>query len=160
MIPLLSLFYKYLFKYKKWKLRCETQTSIQFNMVAISLYRGNLHRAPDVPRRWLMPNPKISLKDFKSLLARRSKALSTNTSPPSTSSNPNPNPNAGEGPSTTAQQQQQYKEFEIVDSKKPLDASDSLTDSKNDALEKPSDGAATEKPTDPVAFSISDTKLL
>ncbi|KAE8658290.1 hypothetical protein F3Y22_tig00116971pilonHSYRG00054 [Hibiscus syriacus] len=45
-------------------------------MVAISLYRGNLHRAPDVPRRWLMPTPKISVKDFKSLLHRRKKALS------------------------------------------------------------------------------------
>ncbi|PQQ08481.1 uncharacterized protein Pyn_19284 [Prunus yedoensis var. nudiflora] len=45
-------------------------------MVAISLYRGNLHRVPDVPRRWLMPTPKISLKDFKSLLTRRSIALS------------------------------------------------------------------------------------
>ncbi|KAI9087579.1 hypothetical protein K1719_030449 [Acacia pycnantha] len=41
-------------------------------MVAISLYRGNLHRVPDVPRRWLMPAPKISLRQFKSLLARRS----------------------------------------------------------------------------------------
>lgn len=124
-------------------------------MVAISLYRGNLHRAPDVPRRWLMPNPKISLKDFKTLLARRSKALSKttttkNTSPKSTSSNPNPN--SGEGPSTTTvQQQQQFKELEIVDLKKPLDASDSLIDSKNDVLEKPSDGVAAmdDKTTNP-----------
>lgn len=45
-------------------------------MVAISLYRGNLHRVPDVPRRWLMPTPQISLKDFKVLLNRRSRALS------------------------------------------------------------------------------------
>ncbi|KAJ8753512.1 hypothetical protein K2173_022753 [Erythroxylum novogranatense] len=45
-------------------------------MVAISLYRGNLHRVPDVPRRWLMPNPKITLKDFKCLLSRRIRALS------------------------------------------------------------------------------------
>ncbi|KAI4343811.1 hypothetical protein L6164_011118 [Bauhinia variegata] len=62
-------------------------------MVAISLYRGNLHRVPDVPRRWLMPNPKISLKDFKSLLARRSKALSRlRATATTTSSNPNPTP--------------------------------------------------------------------
>ncbi|XWS60643.1 hypothetical protein CRYUN_Cryun07bG0053100 [Craigia yunnanensis] len=61
-------------------------------MVAISLYRGNLHRAPDVPRRWLMPTPKISLKDFKSLLHRRNKALSRLRSS-SSSSNPNFNPN-------------------------------------------------------------------
>lgn len=45
-------------------------------MVAISLYRGNLHRVPDVPRRWLVPAPKISLKDFKTLLTRRNRALS------------------------------------------------------------------------------------
>ncbi|KAI4336062.1 hypothetical protein L6164_014638 [Bauhinia variegata] len=69
-------------------------------MVAISLYRGNFHRVPDVPRRWLMPNPKLSLKDFKSLLARRSKALSrlratttTTTTTTAKLSNPNPSPN-------------------------------------------------------------------
>ncbi|GAB4845566.1 hypothetical protein Ancab_038971 [Ancistrocladus abbreviatus] len=45
-------------------------------MVAISLYRGNLHRVPDVPRRWLMPTTRFSLKDFRKLLHRRSKALS------------------------------------------------------------------------------------
>ncbi|KAF8037216.1 hypothetical protein BT93_B0199 [Corymbia citriodora subsp. variegata] len=45
-------------------------------MVAISLYRGNLHRVPDVPRRWLMPSHSLSPKDFKSLLHRRSRALS------------------------------------------------------------------------------------
>ncbi|XWS51055.1 hypothetical protein CRYUN_Cryun12cG0143300 [Craigia yunnanensis] len=59
-------------------------------MVAISLYRGNLHRAPDIPRRWIMPTPKISLKDFKSLLHRRNKVLSRFRSS-SSSSNPNPN---------------------------------------------------------------------
>ncbi|KAH7528532.1 hypothetical protein FEM48_Zijuj05G0082100 [Ziziphus jujuba var. spinosa] len=73
-------------------------------MVAISLYRGNLHRVPDVPRRWLMPNPQISLKDFRVLLTRRSRALSrirssSSSAAPSTAtitttiSNPNPNPN-------------------------------------------------------------------
>ncbi|GMP33572.1 hypothetical protein CsSME_00006834 [Camellia sinensis var. sinensis] len=62
-------------------------------MVAISLYRGNLHRVPDVPRRWLMPTPKISLKDFRILLNRRSRALSRLHSSSTTSSIPNPNPN-------------------------------------------------------------------
>lgn len=63
-------------------------------MVAISLYRGNLHRVPDVPRRWLMPTPKLSLKDFKSLLHRRSKALSRlRSSTPDPDPNPNPDPN-------------------------------------------------------------------
>ncbi|KAL9434321.1 hypothetical protein AB3S75_029037 [Citrus x aurantiifolia] len=45
-------------------------------MVALSLYRGNLHRVPDVPRRWLMPAARISFKDFKTLLNRRNRALS------------------------------------------------------------------------------------
>ncbi|XVF50212.1 hypothetical protein PTKIN_Ptkin04bG0078100 [Pterospermum kingtungense] len=59
-------------------------------MVSISLYRGNLHRAPDIPRRWQMPTHKISLKDFKSLLHRRNRALSRLRSSAS-SSNPNSN---------------------------------------------------------------------
>ncbi|RRT38556.1 hypothetical protein B296_00046561 [Ensete ventricosum] len=45
-------------------------------MVAISLYRGNLHRVPDVPRRWTSPPPVISLIQFKILIRRRSEALS------------------------------------------------------------------------------------
>ncbi|KAG2675726.1 hypothetical protein I3843_12G019900 [Carya illinoinensis] len=60
-------------------------------MGAISLYRGNLHRVPDVPREWRMPTPKISLGVFKSLLQRRSKALSRLCSS-TTTANPNPNP--------------------------------------------------------------------
>lgn len=137
-------------------------------MVAISLYRGNLHRVPDVPRRWLMPSPKISLKDFKSLLARRSKALSrlradaaiTTT----TSSNPNPGSpsngqnevpttdkpsfaiqsepvkvsNNGEGPSREGED---HKESELVNGsmKKPIDGSDSLIDCKIEVSEKASE---------------------
>ncbi|KGN63634.1 uncharacterized protein LOC101216066 [Cucumis sativus] len=67
------------------------------SMVAISLYRGNLHRVPDIPRRWLMPTHNISIKDFKSLLHRRSKALSrlrapASSSPAKLSTSPNPNP--------------------------------------------------------------------
>ncbi|KAL8464900.1 hypothetical protein ACS0TY_034401 [Phlomoides rotata] len=46
-------------------------------MVALSLYKGNLHKVPDVPRRWPAPTPKISLKDFKVLLHRRARALSS-----------------------------------------------------------------------------------
>lgn len=65
-------------------------------MVAISLYRGNLHRVPDVPRQWLMPTPKISLKDFKILLDRRSRALSRLRSV-ATTSNPNPSLKQEEG---------------------------------------------------------------
>ncbi|KAI8528971.1 hypothetical protein RHMOL_Rhmol12G0189900 [Rhododendron molle] len=58
-------------------------------MVAISLYRGNLHRVPNVQRKWLIPTPTISLKDFRILLNRRSRALARLHSP--TPSNPNPN---------------------------------------------------------------------
>nr|GLL22269.1 uncharacterized protein LOC109191158 [Ipomoea trifida] len=77
-------------------------------MVAISLYKGNLHKvATDVPRRWLIPTPKISLKDFRLLLRRRAKALSrlqstsevATTAVPATSNpNPNPNPIAADNP--------------------------------------------------------------
>ncbi|CAK9330161.1 unnamed protein product [Citrullus colocynthis] len=68
-------------------------------MVAISLYRGNLHRVPDVPRRWLMPTHNISIKDFRSLLQRRSKALSrlratTSSCLAKLSTSPNPNSNS------------------------------------------------------------------
>ncbi|XP_058194806.1 uncharacterized protein LOC131311384 [Rhododendron vialii] len=58
------------------------------DMVAISLYRGNLHRVPNVQRKWLIPTPTISLKDFRILLNRRSRALARLHSP--TPSNPNP----------------------------------------------------------------------
>lgn len=56
-------------------------------MVAISLYRGKLHKAPDVPRKWKMPPQKMSLKEFRTLLERRNKALAR-------ISNPNPGPNS------------------------------------------------------------------
>lgn len=74
-------------------------------MVAISLYRGNLHRVPDVPRRWLMPTRKISLKDFKSLLHRRSQALTrlrSSTNGIATTSNHNPNADKQENASPAA----------------------------------------------------------
>ena len=44
-------------------------------MVAISLYRGNLHRVPEVPRTWRMPPRVISVGEFKALLDRRSRTL-------------------------------------------------------------------------------------
>ncbi|EOA24290.1 hypothetical protein CARUB_v10017530mg [Capsella rubella] len=53
--------------------RTETQKK---TMVAISMYRGNLHKVPDVTRRWRMPERNLSFKDFKSLLHRRKLALS------------------------------------------------------------------------------------
>lgn len=60
-------------------------------MVAISLYRGSLHRVPDVTRRWLMPTPAMSLKNFKTLIGRRSKAISRLHS---TTATLYPNPNS------------------------------------------------------------------
>ncbi|KAI3961755.1 hypothetical protein MKW92_051574 [Papaver armeniacum] len=74
-------------------------------MVAISLYRGNLHKAPDAPRKWLMPRRNISLKDFRILSQKRDKILSSIvastkvTSAPTTAivSVPNPNPNLQQG---------------------------------------------------------------
>ncbi|KAK4394576.1 hypothetical protein Sango_1611900 [Sesamum angolense] len=73
-------------------------------MVAISLYKGNLHKVQDVPHRWPRPTPKISLKDFRILLRRRARALSRlrlSTTDVATTSNPNlapgPNPDADNG---------------------------------------------------------------
>lgn len=96
------------------------------SMVAISLYRGNLHRVPDVPRRWLMPTHNISIRDFKSLLQRRSKALSRILAPSSpapakgsTSTNPNRNSNSvvkpdGEGPRSNGSAPEAPLEIERV----------------------------------------------
>lgn len=68
-------------------------------MVAISLYKGNLHKVPNHPRRWHCPVPNISLKDFRTLLHRRHRALSrfhsSNPNPPppdSTNAHTDPNP--------------------------------------------------------------------
>ncbi|CAM8919213.1 unnamed protein product [Rhodiola kirilowii] len=60
-------------------------------MVALSLYRGNMHRVPDVPRRWLMPDQNIPFKSFKALHNGRLKALSRLQLETATTSNPNPN---------------------------------------------------------------------
>ncbi|KAL8042136.1 hypothetical protein ABFX02_09G031600 [Erythranthe guttata] len=64
-------------------------------MVAISLYKGNLHKVPDVPRSWPCPSPTISPKDFKNLLRRRARALSrlhSSDDDVAAISNPNPAP--------------------------------------------------------------------
>ncbi|KAM7471367.1 hypothetical protein LguiA_009550 [Lonicera macranthoides] len=144
-------------------------------MVAISLYRGNLHRVPDVPRQWLTPTPKISLKDFKILLNRRSRALSRlrSTTPTTSNPNPNPNPNLKQEEGTTVNDnpnrdpQQQYcldgggcsakpadgseegvtKEGE-VDDKKELDGGDCLA-KPVDGFQIPTDAKAVETESNP-----------
>lgn len=88
-------------------------------MVAISLYRGNMHRAPDVPRRWLMPTPKISLKEFRSLLQRRNKALSRLRSASSSYPNPNSNPQIAQIPRVDGSIDEVKVEAEILESSKP-----------------------------------------
>ncbi|CAI0540458.1 unnamed protein product [Linum tenue] len=83
-------------KKRRRSLKSKIKVEALEDMVAISLYRGNLHRVPDAPRRWLMPSRNLSLRDFKSLLNRRSRALSHLRSPSTvlvaagTTSNPNP----------------------------------------------------------------------
>lgn len=67
-------------------------------MVAISLYKGNLHKAMAVPHRWPCPTPKISRKDFKTLIRRRDKALSGLSTGVATTSNPNPAPDPNSSP--------------------------------------------------------------
>ncbi|KAJ7956314.1 tRNA (Ile)-lysidine synthase [Quillaja saponaria] len=131
-------------------------------MVAISLYRGNLHRVPDVSRRWIMPNPKISLKDFKSLLIRRSKALSRLRST-TTSSNPDDHNQQNEAPKDnrvdngegSSGKDEIHEELEGggSSSKKPVDGSDVLVGSKPDMSQKdsnPVDGGliSMEKPAE------------
>jgi hypothetical protein len=41
-------------------------------MVVISFYRGNLHKVPDTTRRWPIPKPSISLRNFKQLYVQDS----------------------------------------------------------------------------------------
>lgn len=45
-------------------------------MVAISLYRGNLHRVPSGLRRWPFPRRSLTLNSFKILTRKRALALS------------------------------------------------------------------------------------
>lgn len=44
-------------------------------MVAISVYRGNLHRVSDAPRRWEMPPRAITLDQFRVLTRKREEVL-------------------------------------------------------------------------------------
>uniref|UniRef100_A0A8R7Q4G6 Uncharacterized protein n=1 Tax=Triticum urartu TaxID=4572 RepID=A0A8R7Q4G6_TRIUA len=64
-------------------------------MVAISMYRGNLHRGgDDAARRWPVPQPTLSASQFRRLLHRRSLAVSRLAGAPRPNS-PNPRPDDG-----------------------------------------------------------------
>ncbi|EPS73439.1 hypothetical protein M569_01317 [Genlisea aurea] len=66
-------------------------------MVAISLYKGNLHKVPDIPRRWPRPEATISLQEFRILIRRRAKTLARLQCPsdePAATSSPSSIPTA------------------------------------------------------------------
>lgn len=119
-------------------------------MVAISLYRGNLHRVPDVPRRWPKPTAQISLKDFRVLLSRRSRALSRLRSSTTIATSSNPTPNL-------VSEQQIGASKEVLDGsepeigvnaeKAPADWGEGPSGEKNDR-ENPSLDEASVKPVD------------
>ncbi|KAG6509301.1 uncharacterized protein LOC121982547 [Zingiber officinale] len=58
-------------------------------MVVISLYRGNLHRVSNAPRRWRIPPQSFSLSQFKLLMRKRSEALSRLATASRAIANPN-----------------------------------------------------------------------
>jgi myb proto-oncogene protein len=47
-----------------------TDSSMNF-----SLYRGKLHKVPDVPRRWPLSKPSMSLRVFQKAIAKRQEAV-------------------------------------------------------------------------------------
>uniref|UniRef100_A0A1S3Y802 Uncharacterized protein n=1 Tax=Nicotiana tabacum TaxID=4097 RepID=A0A1S3Y802_TOBAC len=143
-------------------------------MVALSLYKGNLHRVPEAPRRWLMPTPKISLKDFRILLRRRSRALSrllTTTTPPdavtaattttTTTYNPNPKTESNsnsqdEVPSLVPVKAEKEEEVQGENGKlseQLVDASDVVVEPKLEVLEN---GEKLEVSVNPPRFETSN----
>ncbi|EMS47215.1 hypothetical protein TRIUR3_17431 [Triticum urartu] len=87
-------------------------------MVAISMYRGNLHRGgDDAARRWPVPPPTLSASQFRRLLHRRSLAVSRLAGAPRPNS-PNFRPDdgaagpvaVGEAPEVDGGQQQHQAE--------------------------------------------------
>lgn len=141
-------------------------------MVALSLYKGNLHRVPEAPRRWLLPTPKISLKDFRILLRRRSRALSrllTTTTPPdavtaattttTTTYNPNPKTESNsnsqdEVPSLVPVKAEKEEEVQGENGKlseQLVDASDVVVEPKLEVLEN---GEKLEVSVNPPRFEV------
>lgn len=106
-------------------------------MVAISAYRGKLHKVPDVPRKWVIPTPSISPKDFKLLLLRRSKALALLHSP--STSNPNQEPlihqdnNNNNNYNYNDQQPQNLNRDDSTQPQLQFDPPPDLDDDKNDS---------------------------
>nr|XP_009757110.1 PREDICTED: uncharacterized protein LOC104210016 isoform X2 [Nicotiana sylvestris] len=141
-------------------------------MVALSLYKGNLHRVPEAPRRWLLPTPKISLKDFRILLRRRSRALSrllTTTTPPdavtaaatttTTTYNPNPKTESNSNPHdevpalvpVKAEKEEEVQGDNGKLSEQLINASDVVVDPKLEVFEN---GEKLEVPVNPSRFEI------
>lgn len=117
-------------------------------MVAISLYRGNLHRVPDVPRRWPMPKHHLSLRDFKLLTRKRSNALShllrcsTTTKQQQEQQEHDEEEGIGDN-DCSKQQQQHHHQTDIAPKSNPLNINDNAL-----ALPLPEDAPSKSKETD------------
>ncbi|PWA87693.1 hypothetical protein CTI12_AA127490 [Artemisia annua] len=109
-------------------------------MVAIAIYKGNLHHKKTTTtsnetqtQEWLMPVRTISPKDFKTLIHRRNKALSTRgkrlRNPKPDPSYPNPNPSSHHhhhGSDEEKPQQEEEGELDIVVNKEVKDGCDEI----------------------------------
>lgn len=112
-------------------------------MVAISLYRGNLHRVPDVPRRWPMPKHHLSLRDFKLLTRKRSNALSRLLRCSTTKQQQEQDEEEGIGDNDCSKQQQHHHQTDIAPKSNPLNINDNAL-----ALPLPEDAPSKSKETD------------
>ncbi|XP_077212877.1 uncharacterized protein LOC143847992 isoform X1 [Tasmannia lanceolata] len=120
-------------------------------MVAISLYRGNLHRVPDLPRRWLMPNPGITLRDFRRLVGKRAKALSLLSTTITKQEEEGVGDNESSKPQITSNKDNENVLEENLPQKITEDESeDRLRTNDNDALEDPKvNDVSPSKPAEP-----------
>eukprot|EP00268_Persea_americana_P065383 TRINITY_DN871_c0_g1_i2.p1 TRINITY_DN871_c0_g1~~TRINITY_DN871_c0_g1_i2.p1 ORF type:complete len:380 (+),score=66.19 TRINITY_DN871_c0_g1_i2:61-1140(+) len=112
-------------------------------MVAISLYRGNLHRVPDVPRRWPMPKHHLSLRDFKLLTRKRSNALSRLLRCSTTKQQQEQDEEEGIGDNDCSKQQQHHHQTDITPKSNPLNINHNAL-----ALPLPEDAPSKSKETD------------
>ena len=52
-----------------------SSSSFYIRAMNFSLYRGKLHKVPDIPRRWPLSKPSMSLHVFQKAVAKRQEAL-------------------------------------------------------------------------------------